>query len=212
MTNRYLIGNAQTIGCREIQNNYFSTVYNDAGDLLAVLADGAIDHRNGRMAAIVAVGSCVGTFTQKFSDLQPDQTGEFLMDMALKAKRQVQDVVYIGKIPRISLTMALFKDQTVYYFGVGTNKIFLYNGHNERILGENAANPYSCGKCEIEYKNVIGILSAGAHSNAHPMERLKIMESKAEINDKAQAIIESVSKKNLIIQQNATALLIEVAK
>ena len=212
MINRYLIGNAQTIGYREVQNNYFSTIYNDAGDLLAVLADGSIDHRNGRMAAIVAVGSCVSTFTQKFSNLEPEQTGDFLLQTALKAKRQVQDTVYIGKIPRVSLTMALFRGQDMYYFGVGTNKIFLYNGHNERILSEESASPYYGGKLAVDNKNIIGVLSAGAYENAHPMERIKVIESKAEIHDKAQTIIESVSKKNLMVQLNATVLLIEVAK
>jgi hypothetical protein len=108
--------------------------------------------------------------------------------------------------------MALFRDQDMYYFGVGSNKIFLYNGHNERILSEDSTKPYSDGKITLEQKNIIGILSLGAYENAHPKERLRVIEAKTEIFDKGQAIIESVSKKNLIIQQNATVLLIEVAK
>jgi len=212
MTDRYLIGNAQTIGYRETQSNVFSTAYDDAGDLLAVLADGAIDHPNGRVAAIIAVGCCVNAFIQKFSRIEPAQISQFLLETALKANKNIQDSVYIGKSPRLSLTMALFRDRELHYFNVGTNKLFLYNGHNERALGSDANNPNSYGKCVLSPRNIVGILSAGAHDRAHPMERIKIIESNSEIFDKAQAIIASANKKGLTKQLSATALLIGVSK
>ena len=212
MISHYLMGNAQTIGAREVQNNYFSAAQNGAGDLLAVLADGTIDHPNGRIAAIMAVGYCINTFTQKFSRVEPIYTAQFLLDTALKANRRVQDNVFIGKSPRLSLTMALFRGNELNYFNVGVNRIFLYNGHNEQVLGGGVNTPYAEGRCELADKNVIGILSAGAYADAHPMERIRIMASKKKLYDKAQAMIESVSKKRLTIQLNATALLIEVAK
>ena len=212
MTDRYMIGNAQTIGYREIQSNVFSTAYDDAGDLLAVLADGAIDHPNGRIAAIIAVGCCVNTFIQQFSRIESIHINKFLLDTALKANRSIQDSVYIGKSPRLSLTMALFRENEMHYFNVGVNKIFLHNGHNERILGTGANNTNSYGKCSLSPKDIVGILSAGAHDRAHPIERIRIIESNLDIFDKAQAIIAAVNKKGLTKQLSATALLIEVAK
>ena len=212
MNDRYMIGNAQTIGYREIQSNVFSTAYDDAGDLLAVLADGAIDHPNGRIAAIIAVGCCVNTFIQKFSHIDSANISSFLMDTALKANRSIQDSVYIGKSPRLSLTMAMFREKELHYFNVGANRIFLHNGHNERILGSGAHNPNAYGKCVLSPKDIVGILSAGAHDRAHPMERIRIIESNDDIFDKAQAIIAAVNKKGLTKQLSATALLIEVSK
>jgi len=212
MIDRYLIGNAQNIGGREIQNNVFSTVYTDTGDLLAVLADGAVDHPNGRIASIIAVGCCVNTFIQKFPHTEPLLIGQFLFETALKANRCVEDAVYLGKPPRMSLTMTLFKGNELYYFSVGTNKIFLYNGHNELILGSDPDKSHTEGKCSLSPKYIVGILSTGAYSNAHPMERIRIMESKKHIFDKAQEVIESVNKKGLKKQLCATALLIEVTK
>jgi len=212
MTDRYLIGNAQTIGYREIQSNVFSTAYNDAGDLLAVLADGAIDHPNGRIAALIAVRCCVNTFVQQFSRIESEQISQFLLDTALKANRNIQDSVYIGKSPRLSLTMALFRDKELHYFNVGVNKIFLNNGHNERMLGAGVKGSSSYGKCTLAIKNIVGVLSAGAHDHAHPMERIKIIESNTGVFDKAQAIIASVNKKGLTKQLSATALLVEVMK
>jgi len=212
MTDRYLIGNAQTIGYREIQSNVFSTAYDDAGDMLAVLADGAIDHPNGRVAAIIAVGCCVNIFIQKFSHIESAQISKFLLETALKANKNVQDLVFIGKSPRLSLTMALFRDKELHYFNVGANKIFLNNGHNERILGADPNSSSKYGKCILSPKDIVGLLSAGAHDHAHPMERIKIIESDKEIFEKAQAIIKAVNKKGLTKQLSATALLIEVTK
>jgi len=212
MTDRYLIGNAQTIGSREIQNNVFSTAFNDTGDLLAILADGTIDHPNGRIAALIAVGCCVNTFIQKSSSVESRETSQFLLDTALKANRSVQDAVYVGKGPRLSLTMALFRGKELHCFSVGLNKTFLYNGHNEKALGADAKNSFFNGKCDLSRKNTVGILSAGAYAQAHPMERIRIIESDRDIFEKAQAIIESVSNKRLAVQLSATALLIEVLK
>jgi hypothetical protein len=212
MTDRYQIGNAQTIGYHEIQNNFFSTVYNDDGDLLAVLADGAVNHPNGRIAALISVSCCVNTFIQKFSRAEPTQTNQFLFETAMKANRNVQDSVYIGKSPRLSLTMALFRERELYYFSVGMNRIFLYNGHNELVIGADAKKSHFDGKCNLAPKNIVGILSTGAYANAHPMERIRIIESKNLIFDKAQAIIESVTKKGLAKQLSATALLVEVTR
>jgi len=212
MTNRYLVGNAQTIGRREIQNNIFSTAYNDAGDLLAVLADGTIDHPNGRIAAIIAVGCCINTFIQKFPHVESAHAARFMMETALKANRKVVDAVYLGKSPRLSLTMAMFRDNGMHFFSVGVNRIFLYDGHNERAIGADANNPYSDGMCDLSPGSIVGILSVGAYSHAHPMERIKIVESRKSVFDKAQDIIGSVDKKGLTNQLSATALLIEVTK
>ena len=208
MTNRYLIGNAQTIGNREIQSNYFATAYNGVSDLLAVLADGTIDHPNGRNAAVIAVECCVEAFTQEFSVARYNNSDEFLLETALKANKRIKEAIYLGTNPRLSLTMILLKGKELQYFNVGANKIFLYNGRNELILGNYANDSYSAGKYDLAAKNVIGILSTGAYIDAQPMERIRIIESKRKIHDKAQDIIDSVTKKGLSIQLNATALLI----
>ena len=207
MINRYLIGNAQAIGRRAVQSSYFSTKFNEAGDLFAVLADGTIDHPNGRRAAILAVEYCVQAFRR---NLFYKQTSQIMLETALQANRYVQNAVYTGKTPRLSLTMIFMAYLEAQYFNVGVNKIYIYNGQTERVLGGDSDNSYSCGKCILPAKSVIGMISAGAHTVTHPMERLSIIESDKNIFDKAQAMVESVKVKNLDNQMNATALLIEV--
>lgn len=207
--NHYRIGNAQTIGRREVESNYFSTIYNEAGNLFVVLADGSIDHPNGRKAAVLSVEYCVNIF---LLDIKRVSTSQFMLETALNANKCVQDTIYIDKIPRMSLTMVLFVKNEMLYFNVGTNKVYLYNGHSERIIGDDSNRLYSSGKCKLPFKNVIGVLSAGAHAVTHPIERIKIIGSKKDTFDKAQAIIESVKGRCLDNQMNATALLVEVIK
>lgn len=209
MISRYQIGNAQTIGSCEVQSNYFSTAYNDEGNLFAVLADGTIDHPNGRKAAIMAVEYCVDSFLWNWSNVQSEH---FLLDTALRANKHIKDAIYIDRSPRLSLTMILFKGRQARYFNVGVNRIYLYNRHNERLLGDNAVYAYSNGIYELSSKNIVGILSSGAYADSHPMERIKIVGSGKKAYDKAQDIVESINGKGLNHQMNATALLIEVVK
>jgi len=207
----YRIGNAQIIGRREVQSNYFTTAYNDnTGQLLAVLADGSIDHPNGRKAAILAVELCVDEF---FQERVRSNTCEAMLEVALKASKHIEDTIYTRRIPKISLTIALLKERDFTFFNVGGNRLYLYNGHNERVLNYDMKSPYSGGTVKLDVKNMIGIYSVGVYSITHPVERIKIVESnKYSAFDKAQTLIETVEEKALDNQLNATALLIEVKK
>ena len=209
MINRYHIGNAQAIGRRAVQSNYFSTKYNKAGDLFAVLADGTIDHPNGRRAAIMAVEYCVDAFLRNLLSVHTSQN---MLKTAIEANRHIQSTIYTGKIPRLSLTMMLLDKEEVQYFNVGVNKLYIYNGQNERVLEGDPYSSYFSGKCKLPAKNTIGIISAGVYTVTHPMERMRIVESEKKIFDKAQAIVKTVKEKNLENQLNTTALLIEVVK
>ena len=207
MAKKYLIGNAQTIGSCEEQSNYFAIVDNDSDELLAVLADGTIDHPNGRKAAILAVRYCIEEFKQNKLNSQEHQK---MLGTALQASRYIQERIYIGKSPRVSLTMVILKAQTLQYFNVGNNRLYLYDGHRERIIDHNTTKPYTSGKYDLKPKTVLGIMSAGAGSVTHPAERIKIVGTKGKSTyDKAQAIIKIVESRGRHNRKNATVLLIE---
>lgn len=211
MANRYQIGNAQTIGKREVQSNYFSTAYNAAGDLFAVLADGTIDHPNGRKAAVLAVHYCV----REFANYGGTQYDHMFMETALRVNQHLQDNIYTDKNPQLSLLMAVFTGYRLHYFSVGANQIFLYNGRSEHRLEDvrclNGAQKYAAGDCELARKDIAGLLSRGAYVHSHPVERMKAMYSGSTF-DKAQAIVESLNAKSLNNQLNTTVILVEVAK
>lgn len=212
MTNRYLIGNAQTIGKREVQSNYFSTTYNAAGDLFAVLTDGTIDHPNGRKAAVLAVHYCA----RAFADSGDKWNDHSFMETALRVNRYIQDHIYTDQSPQMSLLMAIFNGYRLHYFNVGANQIFLYNGHSEHRLENahciNGERKYSAGNYELSRKDIVGLLSRGAYAHNHPMERMQALSSGNSAFDKAQAMVEGLNAKGLDNQLNTTVILVEVAK
>jgi hypothetical protein len=108
--------------------------------------------------------------------------------------------------------MVVLMKKELWFFNVGVNNIYLYNGHNERRLGDTSGSPYSSGRCALSPKYMVGIMSDGVHSVTHPMERLTIVASDADISGKSLGLIEAVNAKRLNNQRNATAILIEVAK
>ena len=215
MNKRYKTGNAQYIGTCGIQANYFSIIPNEAGDLLAVLADGTVDHMNGRRAAIMAVEICVHDFLQNKSG---EYTSQFLFDTALKVNREVEDVFYIDKKPHLSLSIALFTNKKLHYFDMGNNRICIYNGHTELVLGSNTDNLFNLGEIELPSKTSVGIFSAGIYFVTNHMERknivgrIKLMDFKDKAFGKAQGIVNLVKLKGLTEQMNATALLVEVIR
>ena len=210
MIKNYDIGNGQTIGSGEIQSNYFSTVFNNAGNLFAVLADGGIDHQNGRKAAILAVEFCVDAFLM--GRISPDKNNA-MYELALKVNRRLEEVLYMDRSPKLSLTIVLIRSQELFYFNAGSNRIYYYDGMNERSLDGDIESSHSLGKLEMIPGDVVGMYSAGVHTITHPMERIEIAESSdVSAFDRAQAVIETVIHKGLQNQLNATVLLIEVNK
>ncbi|MBD8032006.1 MULTISPECIES: PP2C family protein-serine/threonine phosphatase [Solibacillus] len=84
--NRHIeIGNAQTIGAREEQDDYFATCETKNGTM-AVLADGISGLANGRMASTVAVTTFIEAFTAlgNLTNIQ-----EFFKATAVKSNKQI---------------------------------------------------------------------------------------------------------------------------
>ena len=215
MIKQYGIGNAQTQGKCGIQSNYFSIADNSAGELFAVLADGTVDHKNGRRAAIIAVEYCVREFAR--NSPATVKADEFMRDTAFQANKQIEDLIYADKIPRVSLTMAWLTGSELKYFNVGANRLYLYNGRNELNIGSDLNNLYAAGRYELPPKTTVGIFSAGVYTDIQPIERINIIADEKKffrknIFDKAQNLVEYIQKKGLKNQKNITALLIEVEK
>ena len=79
------IGNAQTIGAREEQDDYFATCETKNGTM-AVLADGISGLANGRMASTVAVTTFIEAFTA-LGNLANIQS--FFKETAVKSNKQI---------------------------------------------------------------------------------------------------------------------------
>lgn len=117
------IGNGQTIGAREEQDDYFATVNMPFG-LLAVLADGISGLSGGRVASTAAVH----TFVKEFRELErfPDPP-EFFGDAAMNANGEIMNQLH-GVQGGTTLVAALIRSSMLYWGAVGDSLLFVYRG------------------------------------------------------------------------------------
>ncbi|UHA76122.1 serine/threonine-protein phosphatase [Paenibacillus sp. 481] len=116
-----LIGNGQTIGTREEQDDSFSTVATRYGTI-AVLADGISGLENGRMASTVAVTTFIREFL-KLDDLQV-----LPAFFAKAAKLSNSEILRNLKGARggTTLVAAVIADDYLYWGAVGDSSISIF--------------------------------------------------------------------------------------
>lgn len=197
MRDIYKTGNAQTTGGCYFQSNYFSV--RNSRTVFAVLADGSIDHINGRKSAILAAEACI----KKFYSMPEEGVLEFFDYIAGFMLKETRRLIYLGKMPALSLSMLFIKDGELFYYTVGNNKIFLYNGRDYKILQERS------GRAGFGRKMVTGMFSCGAWEALKEKEIVPYLEKKQHPFDKAQQLLKCIMDKNRKEAGNATVILIE---
>lgn len=198
LQSRYKIGNAQTIGSFEVQSNYFSTLCLDS--VFAVLADGTKDCKNGRKAAIIGVETSIMEFVNRPKD---QDISTFFENLCLQIIKNINDHIYFGNKPNLSLCMTYLYEEKLYYYSVGDNNLFLYNGMDYIPLKDRT------GHCNITSTDTVGLISKGIYQSLSEIELIKVLSKDIHPYDKSQLIIESINKKNIKMAGNSTIILIE---
>lgn len=197
MQDIYKTGNAQTTGSRYFQSNYFSV--RNGRTAFAVLADGSIDHINGRKSAILAAEACI----KNFYGIPEEGVLEFFDYIASFVLKETRRFIYLGKMPALSLSMLFIKDGKLFYYTVGNNRVFLYDGRDYKILEERS------GHAAFGKKMVTGMFSCGAWEALKEKEIISYLEKKQHPFDKAQQMLKCIMDKNRKEAGNATVVLIE---
>lgn len=192
------IGNAQLLGSRAIQSNYFSTIQGEA--VFAVLADGTIDHINGRRAAILSVETCMREFLK---EAQYKSIETFFESLSMKILNNIRERIYRGKTPYISISMVYEKDDTIYYYSVGANRIFVL--HEEDYICLKEQSGIYCKKP----LDTVGLISEGVYEALDEMELTDLVKQSTGTFEKAQHIRMKINEKKKRQQKNATIILIE---
>ncbi|MEY9973213.1 serine/threonine protein phosphatase PrpC [Lysinibacillus sp. RC46] len=128
--NKIEIGNGQTIGRRDEQDDYFSTAETNDGTI-AVLADGISGLANGRMASTVAVN----TFIEEFKKLSGLNTLEkFFKEAAFASNHMIVENLN-GSNGGTTLVAAVIDDNGFLHWGaVGDSVITIFrNGEFKAI-------------------------------------------------------------------------------
>ena len=199
MQDIYKTGNAQTTGSRYFQSNYFSV--KNGRTAFAVLADGSIDHINGRKCAILAAEACI----KKFCGMPEEGVLEFFDYIAGFVLKETRRFIYLGKMPALSLSLLFIKDGELFYYTVGNNKVFLYDGMDYKILEERS------GQAAFGRRMVTGMFSCGAWEALKEKEIVSYLEKRQHPFDKAQQMLKGIIDKNRKEAGNATVILIEGA-
>lgn len=200
MREKYKIGNAQTIGSYQVQSNYFSTKNGNAA--FAVLADGTINHINGRRCAVLAVELCMREYAKNPCILKEDF---FFRQIADKILKEMRENIYRGKTPYLSLSILAIENQMLSYYTVGRNQLFLLAGEDYEILdGMEGSRIFVSGV-------TAGIISSGVCEALNEKEQIAFLSKRTKPMDKASQIIQGVIDKHRKKAGNATVLLVEDA-
>lgn len=200
MQDRYKIGNAQTIGSCRVQSNYFST--RNGISALAVLADGTIDHINGRRCAVLAVEACMREMSYGLSGMQPRLDFDSLV---MKVLAEMRGYIYSGKMPYLSLSILFIREKELFYYTAGSNEVFLFDGRDYQFLGGRSGRLFFGGGMTA------GVLSAGVKQALQETELVSYLMKKGHPFDKAQQMVQGVLDKDRRGAGNATVLLVEDA-
>ncbi len=113
-----------------MQSSYFASKCSETA-VMAVLADGTIDHINGRRCAVLAVEACIREFGN-----MPD--AEFMAAyfecMARKILRDMHELIYAGKQPFLSLDIQVIRRHELFYYHAGNSRMFLFDGTSLKLL------------------------------------------------------------------------------
>ncbi|WP_166241080.1 PP2C family protein-serine/threonine phosphatase [Paenibacillus turpanensis] len=121
---RIRIGNGQTIGRREEQDDYFATAHR-SGTTLAVLGDGISGMSNGRLASTVAVT----TFVQTFQELgEGQEIGAYLHRAARSGNTEILRRLN-GAKGGTTLIAAVIRDGLLYWGSVGDSILTVLRGN-----------------------------------------------------------------------------------
>lgn len=198
MQGAYKIGNAQSIGSYQIQSSYFASYCNDR--CIAVLAEGAADHINGRRGAVLAVEACMRELQKMPEDVD---FSAFSQSVAAKILQDMREIIYLGKTPYLSLSFQYAADSGLYYYSVGSNQIFLYDGKDYQLLKE------TCGRVDFGKGMTLGMISRVVSWALNEKELISYLEKKEHPYEKAQRMIMGVKEKNVKMAGNAAILLVE---
>ncbi|CAH1189914.1 hypothetical protein PAECIP111893_00012 [Paenibacillus plantiphilus] len=116
-----MIGNGQTIGTREEQDDYFASASTATGTI-AVLADGISGLSNGRMSSTIAVKTFIKEYL-KLSDL--NDVPSFLTKAARLTNSEILRNL-AGSSGGTTLVAAIIKDSRLYWGAVGDSVLIVY--------------------------------------------------------------------------------------
>ncbi len=158
--NYIVIGNGQTIGKRDEQEDSFSTVENEKG-IMAVLADGMGGYTNGKVSSSIAVNTFIDEFSNSYS-IYPIE--DFFRNVSRISNRAILDKSK-GARSGTTLVSVIITDEMLYWASIGDSAIALFR--NGEVMNLNKKHIF---ESELEQQYISGKISEEQMLN-NPMKK-----------------------------------------
>jgi len=158
--NYIIIGNGQTIGKRDEQEDSFSTVENEKG-IMAVLADGMGGYTNGKVSSSIAVNTFIDEFSNSYS-IYPIE--DFFRNVSRISNRAILDRSK-GARSGTTLVSVIIADEMLYWVSIGDSAIALFR--NGEVINLNKKHIF---ESELEQQYISGKISEAQMLN-NPMKK-----------------------------------------
>lgn len=203
------IGNAQLIGQRENQNDYFSVIHGNSREdsLFASIADGVTHKKTGRQAAILTVNVLKTNF----------ENGDYLNlginDYYQKSFNEINEKLhnYIqGNKVGATLISVIIRNNILYYASIGNCLLLIYRGGELFTINDINNNETQINSISLAQGDIAMLCSKGVYESLMEMEILCELMEKNHPYNKCQNLIKLIRQKNLGNQDNATMIIVEI--
>ena len=208
-SNVFSYGNAQLLGEREVQSNYFSVLTSGAS-FFAVVADGVIDKPHGSYAAVLTVETLKHEYLLgSFKQTTPEN---FFINTLTKINKKIDDHLY-ENYQNLKLTAVIIEGGFLYAATTMGTSLYLYR---KRELINIADNKHIIAKYNIQISrlntaqnDIILLLSSGAAESLTEKEIQWHLSRQNHPYSKCQKLAEQIRQKRLKTQGNATIIIAE---
>jgi serine/threonine protein phosphatase PrpC len=198
-------GNAQLIGEKEYQNDYFSIMMH-RDSFLGVIADGLGDRPAAKTAAIIVVE----TLKKNFFLNKHVLTGadRYFRESVNEIKTRLRFENY-GNVIGATLIAVLIRNGMMYFASLGDCLLFLYRRHEMIPLNQLYNTEMEIKRIPLEERDIAVLCSKGARESLTEMELIWQMRKKIHPYSKCQNLISRIRSKSLLSQDNATIVIID---
>ena len=199
------VGNAQLIGEKEHQNDYFSTIaYHNS--FLAVIADGLSDKPAAKSAALIVVETLKNNFNRGSHNIIG--IDRYFRESVEEIKKRLHFENY-GNVIGATLIAMLIRNGMMHFASLGDCSLFLYRRHELMPLNNIYGTNIEIKRIPLEKRDIAIICSRGARESLTEMELIWQMEKKIHPYNKCQNLIRLIRSKSLLHQDNATIIITE---
>ena len=202
------IGNAQLIGQRESQNDYFSVIGGKTRQdhLFAVIADGITNKKTGRYSAIITVDVLKTNFLNRtYLNLGID---EYYKKSFKEIKKKLHNYIQGNKVGA-TLISVIIKNHILYYASIGNCLLLICRKGELFTINDINSNEIQINNFPLTQGDIVMLCSKGVYESLMEMEILcELMETKHPYN-KCQNLMRQVLRKGEKNQDNATIIIVE---